>query len=218
MSDLLKLESVRKTYRGETVLDVDNLRLAPGEVVALTGPNGAGKSTLLRILGLLEKPDPEFGQFQVLGKKPARSNRVALRRRIAIVFQAPYMFQRSAGENIALPLRWRRLAHPEIQTRVSMVAKDLDIDFLQEPAGTLSRGQVQRVALARALVVKPDILLLDEPLSALDVEIKAKLLETLKRSLTESGKSAVYVTHDITEVEAIADYRLKIVGGNLVRS
>lgn len=215
MSELLALGSVQKTYRGERVVDVDELRLGPGEVLALTGPNGAGKSTLLRIMGLLEEPDAGFGLFRVLGEEPGRLNRAALRRHVAVVFQTPYMFQRSAGENIALPLRWRRVTRPDIDARVSKVADELSIDYLQEPAGTLSRGQVQRVALARALATEPDLLLLDEPLSALDAEIKTRLLQTLKRALTKAGKSAVYVTHDIAEVESIADRHLNMVGGSL---
>ncbi len=215
MSEPLTLESVRKTYRGERVVDIDELRLSPGEVLALTGPNGAGKSTLLRIMGLLEEPDAGFGRFHILGEKPGRPNRTALRRRVAVVFQTPYMFQRSAGENIALPLRWRRLTRPDIDARVFTIADDLGIDYLQEPAGTLSRGQVQRVALARALVSEPDLLLLDEPLSALDVEIKTKLLQTLKGKLTKAGRSAVYVTHDLAEIESIADRHLKMIGGRL---
>ena len=215
MTELLTLKSVGKTYRGEKVVDIDELRLGPGEVLALTGPNGAGKSTLLRIMGLLEEPDVGFGQFRVLGEEPDRRNRTGLRRRVALVFQAPCMFRRSVYENIALPLRWRRTAGPEIRERVASVADRLGIDYLSEPAQTLSRGQAQRVALARALATGPELLLLDEPLNALDVDIKAKLLQTLKNTLTDTGRSAVYVTHDLSEVESITDRHLKITGGRL---
>lgn len=215
MSELLALESVQKTYRGERVVDIDKVHLGPGEVVALTGPNGAGKSTLLRIMGLIEEPDAGFGLFRVLGTEPTRSNHTALRRRVALVFQTPYMFRRSVSENIALPLRWRRVPRPDIEARTAAIADVLGIDYLKEPAETLSRGQAQRAALARALITEPDLLLLDEPLSALDIGIKTKLLQTLKGALTKAGKSAIYVTHDIAEIESIADRHLEIINGRL---
>lgn len=215
MNKLLELESVKKSYRTERVVDIDEMRLGPGEVLALTGPNGAGKSTLLRIMGLLEKPDAGFTRFRVLGVSPSRRTQTELRRRITVVFQAPYMFRRSVRDNIVLPLRWRRLTGSDIQERIASIAERLDIDYLDEPAQALSRGQMQRVALARALISRPEILLLDEPLSALDSGIKAKLLQTLKETLTKEGRSAVYVTHDTTEVETIADRHLVMSGGRL---
>ena len=115
-------------------------------------------------------------------------------------------------------LRWRQLGTHEASQRVGEVVKLLEIDFLDRQARELSRGQAQRVALARALVVRPEILLLDEPLSALDANIRAKLLTKLKITATEAGRSAIYVTHDEKEAELIADQRLTLVGRKINRS
>ncbi len=216
MVELIKLESTRKTYNGETVLDVDELSLNPGEVLAISGPNGAGKSTLLRMIGLLEPPDPGGGQFLVLGHRPDRRNRTELRRRMAIVFQAPYMFNRTVYENIAMGLKWRR-RNSEIDERVRAASQLLEIDFFERRARDLSRGQAQRVALARAIALRPMVLLLDEPLNALDAGIRAKLLANLKKEATESGRAAIYVTHDDAEAELVADRSLTLIGGKVRR-
>ena len=218
MVEVVTLKAVKKTYNGELVLDIDEMNLRAGEVLTISGPNGAGKSTLLRVIGLLEPPDPGGGQLAILGQKPTWSNHTHLRRRMAVVFQSPYMFNRSVYENIAMGLKWRKLGTHESARRVGEVSKLLEIDFLDRQARELSRGQAQRVALARALVVRPEILLLDEPLSALDANIRAKLLTKLKMTATEAGRSAIYVTHDKKEAELIADLRLTLVGGKINRS
>ncbi|HEB12115.1 MAG TPA: ATP-binding cassette domain-containing protein [Actinobacteria bacterium] len=218
MVEVVALKSIRKSYHGEPILEIEEMSLGAGEILTISGPNGAGKSTLLRIIGLLEPPDPGGGQLSILGQKPTRSNHTFLRRRMAVVFQAPYMFNRSVYENIAMGLRWRQLGTHEASQRVGEVVKLLEIDFLDRQARELSRGQAQRVALARALVVRPEILLLDEPLSALDANIRAKLLTKLKITATEAGRSAIYVTHDEKEAELIADQRLTLVGRKINRS
>ncbi|HEB13088.1 MAG TPA: ATP-binding cassette domain-containing protein [Actinobacteria bacterium] len=218
MIEVISLKSIKKTYNGELILEIAEMTLRAGEVLTISGANGAGKSTLLRVIGLLEPPDPGSDKFLVLGQQPKWSNHTHLRRRMAIVFQAPFMFNRSVYENIAVGLRWRKLRTFEVAERVDEVSKLLEIDFLERPARELSRGQAQRTALARALVVRPEILLLDEPLSALDANIRAKLLTKLRSTATEAGRSSIYVTHDEVEAELIADKRLTLIGGKINHS
>ncbi len=215
MTDPVSLRSIKKSYQGEPVLAVDDLSLGRGEVLAVFGPNGAGKSTLLRIIGLLEPADVG-GELTLFGSEPIRRHHKQLRRRIVVVFQSSYMFRRSVRENIAVGLRWRKLGPTEINKRIAQTAALLEIDFLDRSARTLSRGQAQRVALARALVLQPDVLLLDEPLSALDVTIRAKLLTDLKRILTAHGRSAIYVTHDVVEAALISDRSVTLEHGKII--
>ncbi len=217
MIEVINLKSIKKTYNGAPILEIGEMTLQAGQVLTISGPNGAGKSTLLRIIGLLEPPDHGSGKFLVLGEKPKWNNHTNLRRRMAVVFQSPYMFNRSVYENISMGLRWRKLRTSEVAERVHEVSKLLEIDFLERSARQISRGQAQRTALARALVVRPEMLLLDEPLSALDAKLRAKLLTKLKSTITEAGRSAIYVTHDEAEVKLIADKKLTLVDGKIKR-
>jgi tungstate transport system ATP-binding protein len=206
------LRSLRKSYRGTSVLDIGELTLGSGEVLALTGPNGAGKSTLLRIIGLLEAPD-RADLFQLLGVNAA-ANGPALRRRIGIVFQEPFVFRGTALDNLTLGLRWRGLPRPEIDRRIRRPAELLGLENLDKPARALSRGQAQRLVLARSLALEPELLLLDEPLNALDAEVRTRLLKDLKPLLTTGGRSTIYVTHDQDEAKALTDWRLRLAIGS----
>ncbi len=217
MTKAVILKSIKKTYHREPILEIEEMALETGEVLAISGPNGAGKSTLLRIIGLLEPPDTGYDQFLIFGQEPAWRNHTPLRRRIAVVFQAPYMFNRTVYENIALGLRWRRLEAAGINERVREFSDLLEIDFLDQAARELSRGQAQRVALARSMALRPNMLLLDEPLSALDANIRTKLLANLKETLAETGQTAIYITHDQTEAELIADHRQILISGKIDR-
>lgn len=215
MIEVISLKSIKKTYNSAPILEIGEMMLQAGQVLTISGPNGAGKSTLLRIIGLLEPPDHGSDKFLILGEQPKWNNHTSLRRRMSIVFQSPYMFNRSVYENIAMGLRWRKLKNFEVAERVNEVSKLLEIDFLKQSARQISRGQAQRTALARALTLRPDILLLDEPLSALDAKIRAKLLAKLKPAITETGRSAIYVTHDEAEVRLIADKKLTLIDGKI---
>lgn len=209
---LVWLRSLQKSYRGITVLDIDELVLGPGHVLALTGPNGAGKSTLLRIMGLLEQPDT-IEVFRIFGVGPRPSDAAALRRRIGVIFQEPFLFKGSVGQNISLGLRWRGFSAEEIDYRIGTFCELLGLDDLEKPARELSRGQAQRLALARALALEPELLLLDEPLNALDVSVRSQLLKNLKPLLTADGRSTVFVTHSHDEAERLADERLELADG-----
>ena len=195
--------ALRKQYAGVGALNGVDLSAASGELVTLLGPSGCGKTTTLRcIAGFL---DPDGGDILVDG----RSLRgVPLRRRnFGVVFQNYALFPHmTVAENVGYGLRVRRVADPERRVRVS---EALELVGLEPYAGrlprTLSGGQQQRVALARALVIRPLLLLLDEPLANLDARLRQEMRVLIRRVQRDSGITTFYVTHDQAEAMAISD-------------
>lgn len=190
-------------FRGRTVLDVDRIEIASRKTYALLGASGAGKSTLLRVLGLLERPSA--GRVVFDGTEATRRDPVA-RRSIAAVFQKPYLLRGTVADNVAYGLRLRGMRGPERAGRVSEALARVGLSGWQDRAAlTLSGGEAQRVALARALVLKPRLLLLDEPLSYLDPLLKRDLTAEFARILASEHVTAIYVTHDQDEAAVVAD-------------
>jgi putative spermidine/putrescine transport system ATP-binding protein len=197
------MEGLSRHYGPVIALDRLDLTLQPGELVALLGPSGCGKTTTLRLLAGLE--DADTGQITVGGKDI--THLPASKRDMGMVFQAYSLFPHmTVRQNVAFGLRLRR---------VGAVARDkramemLDLVGLSAQAGRypnqLSGGQQQRVALARALAIEPQVLLLDEPLSALDAKVRAQLRDQIRRIQLEVGITTLFVTHDQEEALAIAD-------------
>jgi len=216
MSDpVVWIKKASKSYGVLVALDVEELKIWPGEVLTLSGPNGAGKSTLLRLIGLLEEPD-RAEMFRVFDKNAMNGGRPALRRRVGMVFQEPFLFKGSGYENIAMGLRWRGFQPEEIGRRARSLAELLGLVDLEKRARELSRGQAQRLALARTLALEPELLLLDEPLNALDNAIRNRLLVDLQPILTAGGRSTVYVTHSQEEAEQLGTRKLGLSKGTVV--
>ncbi|MDZ4169648.1 MAG: ABC transporter ATP-binding protein [Coriobacteriia bacterium] len=191
------------TYAGRTVLDVDHIELAPSETYVLLGSSGAGKSTLLRVLGLLE--EPTSGQVLYGGEQVARAD-LAARRRIAAVFQKPHLLRGTVGDNVAYGLKLRGVPRTERAERVAASLETVGLGgWEKRPALTLSGGEAQRVALARAIVLRPNLLLLDEPLSYLDPVLKRDLTDQFAAILSSEDVTALYVTHDQDEAAVVAD-------------
>jgi len=205
---------ITRTYAKSTVLDIEHVRIEAGETRAVLGPSGAGKTTLLAILGLLEAPDT--GQVYLNGIPVSARNRSA-RMRMAAVFQNPFLFKGTVAENVAYGLKLRRVPAGQ---RTAAVAEALERAGLagweRRSALTLSGGEAQRVALARALVLKPRVLLLDEPLSSLDPLIKSRLAQDFARIIREQAVTTLYVTHDQNEAVAIADTMMVLRDGRAV--
>ena len=176
---------------------MDSLQVFEGEVLAILGPNGAGKTTLFRLLALLERPDA--GSVAHFGKK-VDTHDLGARRRTAAVFQRPLLFQGSVEQNVGFGLRFRRLSRREVGLRVNAT---LDLMGVSGLAGadmrTLSGGELQRVALARALVLEPEILFLDEPTSNLDVHVRRRFREDLRRVVENLAATVVIITHEHNE-------------------
>jgi putative spermidine/putrescine transport system ATP-binding protein len=199
----VELLGVVKNFGSHRALDAIDLRIEPGEFVALLGPSGCGKTTALRVLSGLEGIDA--GRILVDGKDvaPVPTNR----RDMGMVFQSYSLFPHlTARENVEFGLRMRKVPAPERASRSAEALDMVGLDrFAERFAHQLSGGQQQRVALARALVTRPKVLLLDEPLSALDAKVRVQLRDEIRRIQTELGITTVFVTHDQEEALAVAD-------------
>ena len=197
------MAGLRREYGPVVALDGLDLTVQPGELVALLGPSGCGKTTTLRLLAGLE--DADAGQITVDGRDITRLP--ASKRDMGMVFQAYSLFPHmTVRQNVAFGLRLRRV-HAARRDRRAI--EMLDLVGLSSQADRyphqISGGQQQRVALARALAIEPQVLLLDEPLSALDAKVRAQLRDEIRRIQLEVGITTLFVTHDQEEALAIAD-------------
>ncbi len=190
-------------YRKRRVLDVTAVALPAGKTYALLGSSGAGKSTLLRVLGMLERPTTGTVTFD---GEALDAGSLSTRRRIAAVFQKPHLMRGSVEDNVAYGLKLRRVPPKERARRVREQLERVGIPgWEKRSALTLSGGEAQRVALARALVLEPDLLLLDEPLSYLDPLLKRQLTIEFAELLAGEHLTTLYVTHDRDEAVQVAD-------------
>lgn len=211
----VELRGVRVAYGPRVALEVPRLEVRRGETLAVIGPNGCGKSTLLRVMALLQRP--QAGEVYIGGEKvDPRGSLLAHRRRLAIVFQEALLLDASAYENAAVGLRFRGLAAGQARKRVEFWLERLGVGRLgRRRAHTLSGGEAQRVSLARALVLEPELLLLDEPFSALDAPSRAALIDDLGQILAETAVTTVLVTHDRGEAIALADHLAVLIDGRV---
>ncbi|UAJ78275.1 ABC transporter ATP-binding protein [Leifsonia sp. ZF2019] len=199
----VELRGLVRDFGGGVGLNRLDLAAEPGELIALLGPSGCGKTTALRALAGLERVDA--GSILVDGRDV--TDEPANRRDLGMVFQSYSLFPHlTAGQNVEFGLRMRKVPGAERRGRA---AEALELVGLGAHGGRyahqLSGGQQQRVALARALVTRPRVLLLDEPLSALDAQVRVQLREEIRRIQTELGITTFFVTHDQEEALAVAD-------------
>ncbi|OBS09349.1 spermidine/putrescine ABC transporter ATP-binding protein [Acidihalobacter prosperus] len=211
----MHVDGVGKSFGGTQVLQSVTLAAKAGEFVSLLGPSGCGKTTLLRIVAGFERPDA--GHVRVDGQD--LTDTPAERRNMGMVFQAYSLFPNlTAAQNIRFGLRLRKLPKSRQQ---AIVADLLSLIGLEAHADRyphqLSGGQQQRVALARALAIQPSLLLLDEPLSALDAKVRVQLREEIRRIQRETGVTTLFVTHDQEEALSISDRVAVMHGGRLVQ-
>ncbi|MDD5370030.1 MAG: ABC transporter ATP-binding protein [Anaerolineaceae bacterium] len=200
---MLKLIEISKSYEGQPLLKGISLSVGQGETLCLLGPSGSGKSTLLRIIAGLE--GAESGQ--VLWDGQDLIDVPSYRRNFGLMFQDYALFpHRNVAQNVAFGLRMHGLPQEEIDQRVRVSLEMVNLsDFAGRRVTDLSGGEQQRVALARALAPGPRLLMLDEPLAALDRTLREQLSLQLRHILRTTGIPAIYVTHDQEEAFAIAD-------------
>lgn len=216
---MLKLDAVSKTYNRTQVVAPTDLWVEPGRTTVLIGPSGCGKSTLLRLMTGLIEPDGGsicFGSTQLTSE-----NAMMLRRKMGYVLQDGGLFPHlTARQNVTLMARYLRSERPqEIEDRVLELAEltQYPRDALDRYPGQISGGQRQRVGLMRALMLDPDMVLLDEPMGALDPLIRFDLQEDLRRIFKQLGKTVVLVTHDMTEAGFFADKVVLMAEGRIVQ-
>lgn len=210
----IKIENLHLSFGPTEVLKGVNLEILPGEFFAFLGPSGSGKSTLLRaIAGFGPKPKGTIliGDKSVVGLDPWVRN-------VGMVFQSyalwPHM---SVRENVSFGLRERKVANSEIKRRVNEVLELVDLVHLADRMpNQLSGGQQQRIALARTVVVEPEVLLLDEPLSNLDASLRVQMRRELLRLQRQLGLTTIFVTHDQEEANTTSD-RMAVLDGGVIQ-
>ena len=210
---IIDLTDVSKSFDGETVLDHINLKIHDKEFVTLLGPSGCGKTTTLRIIGGFESPDTGDVCFDGKSVKDVPPHK----RSVNTVFQKYALFPHlNVFENVAFGLRLKKTPEEEIRVKVKEMLSMVNLKgFERRRVSTLSGGQQQRVAIARALINEPEVLLLDEPLGALDLKLRKDMQNELKKIQKATGITFIYVTHDQEEALSMSDVVVVMANGQI---
>ncbi|MBQ9630295.1 MAG: ABC transporter ATP-binding protein [Treponema sp.] len=214
MGASIKIENAVKKFGKDTIINGLNLDIKPGEFFTLLGPSGCGKTTLLRMI--IGFNSIEGGTFKI--NEQVINNIPTNKRNIGMVFQNYAVFPHmNVFDNVAFGLKNRKLPKDEIKKKVEDILKIVKIDHLKDrmPA-KLSGGQQQRVALARAIVIEPQVLLMDEPLSNLDAKLRVEMRNAIKNIQKDIGITTVYVTHDQEEALAVSD-RIAVMNNGVIQ-
>jgi len=220
MTTTITLESVALTYSDRPILQDVSLSLQEGEVLSLLGPSGSGKTSVLRIvLGFVP---PSRGSVRVAGRIASADGRILTppeERNLAVVFQDLALWPHlTVSGQLAFVLESRGVPRLERAVRIEAMLKRVGLAGKERSyPGELSGGEKQRVAIARALVLEPQAVLLDEPLSNVDIDLKRELLKLFRELLRERGTTALYVTHDLREAAALGDRIAVMDGGRIVQ-
>ncbi|MBI3164329.1 MAG: ABC transporter ATP-binding protein [Chloroflexi bacterium] len=212
----VNLISLYKTYANQSapVLKDFSLFINDGEMIALLGPSGSGKSTLLKLITGIERPDSgdiQFDDSSILNIDPNKRGAV-------LMFQKSYLFPfLNVEDNIGFGLKVQGMSSESIRAEVKRMLNLIGLPGIEKrKSGQLSGGEGQRVALARALVTNPKLLLLDEPLSSLDTEVRMNLQEAIRNIQRELGVTTIFVTHDLGEAMAMSDRMALLLNGEIV--
>ncbi len=212
---LITLKNVSKSFDGVTVLNNINLYIRKKEFVTLLGPSGCGKTTTLRIIGGFESPD----EGQVIFDGQQINDLPPYKRRVNTVFQKYALFPHlNVQDNIAFGLKIKKMPKAEIARRVDKMLDLVNLSgYGKRSVDSLSGGQQQRIAIARALVNEPEVLLLDEPLGALDLKLRKEMQLEIKAMQQRLGITFIYVTHDQEEALTMSDTVVVMRGGNILQ-
>jgi ABC-type Fe3+/spermidine/putrescine transport system ATPase subunit len=209
----LKISGINKSFDGKRILAGVSLEVGDGEIVALIGASGSGKSTLLRIICGLESADD--GEVMLAGEN--LDGVPCEKRNIGMIFQSPILYPHmNVARNLHLGISGK-MSREEKDELVEQILNDVDLTGFQlRNVDELSGGEAQRVALARTLLTKPRALLMDEPFSALDTELRESLAEKTRKLLSQLDIPIIHVTHDVDEAQRIADRVVRLCDINIL--
>ncbi|RLC65852.1 MAG: ABC transporter ATP-binding protein, partial [Chloroflexi bacterium] len=216
---LLEVNELCQRFGNSDILKDINLKVERGETFVIVGPTGSGKTTLLRLIGLLDKPASgtiRFGGREVPDSEKAR---LELRRRIAIVFQRPTVFNATVYDNVAYGLRIRKEKRASLRNKVARALETVGLSgYEKRNAQTLSGGETQRVALARAMVFEPELLLLDEPTANLDPVSISNVERLISQIIRDLDTTVIMSTHDMFQGQRLADRIGVIISGEMLQT
>jgi tungstate transport system ATP-binding protein len=216
---LYELNNLIKKYNDRTVINIKSLSLEEGKITGLLGPNGAGKTTLLEMLALILKPSS--GELVFKNKKIKYDNSKLLeqRRKVVLVQQSPILFTASVYNNVAFPLKIRKIAKEKIKATVDELLELVGLsEFMNSQGQNLSGGETQRIAIAQALACTPEVILLDEPTSSVDVENRGSIEKIIRDINLEKGISVIFTSHDMIQASRISDNTIYINNGSISSS
>lgn len=204
---MIEFKGINKIFKNNIVLYDINLKLEEGNIIVFVGPSGCGKTTTVKMINRLIKPTS--GQVLINGEDISNKNVIELRRNIGYVIQQTGLFPHmTIKENIGIVAKMQKMNSQEIESKTRELMEMVGLDyekFANRYPTELSGGQQQRVGIARALITNPDIILMDEPFSALDPITRSQLQDELLNIQTQFKKTIIFVTHDMDEAIKIAD-------------
>ncbi|MEH7076323.1 ABC transporter ATP-binding protein [Neobacillus drentensis] len=215
MSPLIELKNLTFNAHNKTILDIPEFQIHAGEFLGIMGPNGAGKSTLLKVLAFLDQQTS--GNILYQGDAiPKGYVPLELRRKFSIALQQSLLLDGTVFHNISIGLKLRKIPKSIIKEKVEQWMDLFGVSHLaKKNALYLSGGEAQRVNLARAMIVEPEILFLDEPFSALDFPTKIRVMEDFKGIIESASTTAVFVSHDLMEINYLTNRLAIIVNGEV---
>ncbi|CCH47370.1 ABC transporter ATP-binding protein [Pseudodesulfovibrio piezophilus] len=208
---LITLDHIHQAYSGRTVLNIESLAIESGSIIGLAGPNGSGKSTLLRLLAFLDSPNQ--GTLSFMGS-PTSTKPGAVHRQVTLLVQEPYLLKRTVHANIAYGLKVRGKSDISTKVHNALIEVGLAPDlFMARQWYELSGGEAQRVALAARLVLKPKVLLMDEPTASLDTQSAERIRKAALQARANNGTSLVIASHDLKWLEEVSDKTIHLADG-----
>lgn len=215
---MIRIEQLTRSFGTKEALKDITLEIRKGEIFTLIGPSGSGKSTLIRLIDLLDSPSSGKLFFDGTDTAGPEKERLAMRRRMSMVFQKPAVLNTSVAENVSFGLKFRGMHAAEAEKKVRFALNLVGLaDLYERKAVTLSGGEMQRVALARAMVTEPEVLLLDEPTANLDPVSSEMIEDLIIRINKRFGTTIVLSTHDMLQGQRLADRIGVIMDGRLVQ-
>lgn len=216
---MIRIEKLTKKIGSAEIVKETDLVIRAGEIFTFIGPSGSGKTTLIRLIDLLERPTSGKIFFGGIDTDGTGQERLAIRRRMGLVFQKPAVLNTTVAKNVAFGLKFRGVPNAESQEKVRAALELVGLpDVIDRMAITLSGGEMQRVALARAIVTEPEVLLLDEPTANLD-PVSSDLIEDLIIRINKKfGTTIIMSTHDMIQGQRLADRIGVIMNGRLVQT